>query len=92
MAWSETFRSMARMLKGAAEDLCGGRLVLTHEGGYSAAYVPFIGLAVIEELSGIDSGVEDPYRFICEHAGQQDLQPHQETAIAASEKLLANLG
>jgi acetoin utilization deacetylase AcuC-like enzyme len=90
MAWSETFRSMTAMLKRAAELLCAGRLVLTHEGGYSAAYVPFIGLAVIEELSGIKSPIDDPYRFICEHGGQQELQPHQDDLIRRAEALLDN--
>ncbi len=88
MAWSETFRAMARMLKGAADELCGGRLVLTHEGGYSAPYVPFMGLAVMEELSGIDSGVSDPYAFFAGTLGGQELQPHQDAVIAEAEKLL----
>jgi acetoin utilization deacetylase AcuC-like enzyme len=89
MAWSETFRDMTRMLKGAAEELCGGRLVLTHEGGYSQSYVPFMGLAVLEELSGERSGVDDPYAPICSHAGQQDLQSHQDAVIRQAEALLA---
>jgi acetoin utilization deacetylase AcuC-like enzyme len=88
MAWSETFRAMTAMIKGAAASLCSGRLVLTHEGGYSAAYVPFMGLAVVEELSGYHSGVRDPYWDICAHGGQQDLQPHQDALIAAAELLV----
>ena len=32
------------------------RLVLAHEGGYSEIYVPFCGVAVLEELTGIKSG------------------------------------
>ena len=35
-----------------ADDLCGGRLAVIHEGGYAEAYVPFCGLAVVEALSG----------------------------------------
>jgi hypothetical protein len=31
-----------------------------HEGGYSEAYVPFCGLATIEELAGIRTEVTDP--------------------------------
>ena len=57
----DTFREMTRMVKAAAETLCGGRLALVHEGGYSPAHVPFLGLAVIEELSGIQTGVTDPF-------------------------------
>jgi acetoin utilization deacetylase AcuC-like enzyme len=57
---SESFRQMTRLLREAAEALCGGRLVLVHEGGYSEAYVPFCGHAVIEELSGRRTAVVDP--------------------------------
>jgi acetoin utilization deacetylase AcuC-like enzyme len=92
MAWSETFREMTRMLKGAADELCAGRLVLTHEGGYSAPYVPFMGLAVMEELSGIDSGVTDPYAFFTATLGGQELEPHQDAVIAEAEKLLDRIG
>ncbi|EPL15951.1 class II histone deacetylase [Pseudomonas sp. CF161] len=57
---SDSFRSMTRLLRQTAEHLCQGRLVLVHEGGYSEAYVPFCGLAVIEELAGIRTAVSDP--------------------------------
>lgn len=63
MLSSEDFRLMARVIKQAAAELCGGRLVLAHEGGYSEAYVPFCGLAVMEELSGHRTEVEDPLRL-----------------------------
>lgn len=39
------------------------------EGGYSDAYVPFCGLAVVEELSGGRSGVEDPFLPFLRPAG-----------------------
>ena len=42
------------------------------------AYTPFCGLAVLEELSGISTGVEDPFLPIFEGYGYQELQPHQE--------------
>ena len=60
MAYSETYRAMTRMSMAAADELCGGRLVLSHEGGYSPLYVPFCGLAVMEELSGVKTPVDDP--------------------------------
>ena len=40
--------------------LCGGKLVVAHEGGYSDIYVPFCGLAVVEALLGTRSAVIDP--------------------------------
>jgi acetoin utilization deacetylase AcuC-like enzyme len=44
----------------AADTLCGGKLVLVHEGGYSEVYVPFCGHAVLEELSGAPVSAPDP--------------------------------
>lgn len=60
MATSEAFRAMARQVCGLAEELCGGKIVVAHEGGYSDIYVPFCGLAVVEELLGTRSAVIDP--------------------------------
>ena len=55
---AETYRLMTRQLLQAADDLCGGRLVMAHEGGYSEVHVPFCGHAVLQEMSGsnIDAG------------------------------------
>jgi acetoin utilization deacetylase AcuC-like enzyme len=55
---ADTFRRMTRAVMELAADICGGRLVLVHEGGYSEVHVPFCGHAVLEELSG--SGVTAP--------------------------------
>ena len=57
---SDGYRELADMMLGVAARNCGGRLVVEHEGGYSSAYVPFCGFAVVEQLSGIRSDVEDP--------------------------------
>lgn len=57
---AETFRAMTRAVKQAAQDLCGGRLVLVHEGGYSEVHVPFCGHAVLEELTGSGLRAPDP--------------------------------
>ncbi|WP_126974528.1 class II histone deacetylase [Frigidibacter oleivorans] len=60
LATADTFREMTRMARAAAEELCGGRLVLVHEGGYSEAHVPFCGHAVLEELTGSAFRAPDP--------------------------------
>ena len=44
-----------------AEEICGGRLVMLQEGGYSAAYVPYCTVAAIEPLLGVDLGITDLY-------------------------------
>ncbi|TRA95258.1 MULTISPECIES: class II histone deacetylase [Rhizobium/Agrobacterium group] len=57
---SETFRAMTDAILEAADCLCGGRVAVIHEGGYSEVYIPFCGLAVLEALSGFSTGVQDP--------------------------------
>lgn len=57
---SDSFRAMTACVRQLAERVCGGRLVLVHEGGYAESYVPFCGLAVIEELTGRRTAVSDP--------------------------------
>lgn len=61
MLCSMDFRYYTRLMRKAAEKHCQGRLLLCHEGGYSEEQVPFCGLAVVEELSGEDTGVVDPF-------------------------------
>ena len=58
-AHSETFRYLMRVTMNAADELCSGRVVVAHEGGYSEFYVPFCGHALIEELSGHRTDVVD---------------------------------
>lgn len=57
---SDSYRAMTDAVLAAADTLCGGRVVMVHEGGYSEHYVPFCGLAVIESLSGRRTAVVDP--------------------------------
>lgn len=61
LAHSGTYRALTAALMQAADTLCGGRLVLVHEGGYSEALVPFCGQAIMETLSGQATAVTDPF-------------------------------
>jgi acetoin utilization deacetylase AcuC-like enzyme len=88
---SGTYREMTRMLMIAARDLCGGRLVLCHEGGYSPAYTPACGLAVIEELAGARTAYEDFAGTWAAAIGGQELAAHQEAAIAAAVPLVTRV-
>lgn len=60
LASSHTFREMTVKIMQAADDLCDGKLVMAHEGGYSEVHVPFCGHAVLEAMSGSDINIEDP--------------------------------
>ncbi len=90
MLHSAAYRELTRAVLGVADRHAGGRLVVIHEGGYAPAYTPFCGLAVLEELSGRATGVEDPFLPIFEGYGYQELQPHQEAVVAAAEAAWAS--
>lgn len=62
LATADTFAEMTRMTMQAADDLCEGRLLLVHEGGYSEAHVPFCGHAVIAALASSSTEAPDPLR------------------------------
>jgi acetoin utilization deacetylase AcuC-like enzyme len=86
MCYADTYREMTARLMSSAKALCGGKLVVCHEGGYSPQVVPFAALAIIEQLSGCKTDVIDPLSgHIATFAGQ-DLQPHQDAVIAAVER------
>uniref|UniRef100_A0A182T3L1 Histone deacetylase domain-containing protein n=1 Tax=Anopheles maculatus TaxID=74869 RepID=A0A182T3L1_9DIPT len=79
---SDSFRAMTAQVQNAADRLCGGKLVMVHEGGYAEAYVPFCGLAVMEELSGIRTEVQDPLLgFIQQQQPRDAFNQFQRTAI-----------
>jgi acetoin utilization deacetylase AcuC-like enzyme len=88
---SETYRAMAASVVKAAGELCGGRLLATHEGGYSNAYVPFCGLPILEEFSGFRTHVTDPYLEELMQMGGQELKPHQADVIEAAAKLVRGI-
>ncbi len=60
LATAETFGTLTAELRAAAQELCAGRLVLVHEGGYSEMHVPFCGHAALEALSGSAIRAGDP--------------------------------
>jgi len=61
LATVDTFRLMTRHVMAIADDICGGRLMMAHEGGYSEVYVPFCGHAVLQEMSGSSIDAPDPF-------------------------------
>ena len=61
LATAETFDAMTTRVMALADDLCAGRVMMTHEGGYSETYVPFCGHAVLARLSGSKITAPDPF-------------------------------
>ena len=58
---SSGYRQLTELLLNVADEVCAGKLMMTHEGGYSPIYVPYCGLAVLETMSGIKTDVPDPF-------------------------------
>jgi acetoin utilization deacetylase AcuC-like enzyme len=58
------YRAMTGMLRDVASEVCGGRLVVAQEGGYSQHYAPYCSAAIAEGLcDGLNgtSPIEEPY-------------------------------
>jgi acetoin utilization deacetylase AcuC-like enzyme len=81
------FRGIAERLVALATELCDGRLVCSHEGGYSPVHAPFCGLAVLEALSGRATGVEDPFDAGFANSPAHPLTPWQDERIAQAEEV-----
>lgn len=91
MLGSPDFRYFTNLVKSYADAKCDGKLFVVHEGGYSKEAVPFCGLAVLEEMTGIDSGVTDPFGSEVAGLGEQELQPHQCARVKECEALVVKL-
>jgi acetoin utilization deacetylase AcuC-like enzyme len=84
---SECFALMTERVKRAAASLCEERLVLCHEGGYSSAYVPYCGLAVVECLAGVRTDVVDPWISDTRRVRRLPLRAHEADAIDTAVQL-----
>ena len=92
MLSSKSYREITAAMKSLAVELCGGRLLFTHEGGYAAVHVPFCAHAVIEELCGLEPIAEDPFVEFLEGMGGHQLYPHQEQIINEAAQLAVKIG
>ena len=88
LATAETFRALTARARDAAAELCSGRLVLVHEGGYSEVYVPFCGHAVLEEMAGSATRAPDP---LAETLAARQPGPAWQEAVSRHIGLLADL-
>ena len=61
LATAETFKVLTQQVKFLAQDLCDGRLMMAHEGGYSEVYVPFCGHHIIAEMADSNIIAPDPF-------------------------------
>ena len=91
MMHSDGYRSLTKKILEAAHYHCTGKVLMCHEGGYNPATVPFDGLAVVEELSGISTGISDPFSPVFSELGGQELQSSQKVMVDKAAVLLENL-
>ncbi len=61
LATADTFGHMTRQVMDLAAEICDGKLLMVHEGGYSETYVPFCGHRVLEVMSGSVITAPDPF-------------------------------
>ena len=80
----ECFAVLTDRVMAAAGELCDGRLVLCHEGGYSSAYVAYCGLAIVERLAGVSTGVVDPWLDDERTVAATPLRAHESAAVDAA--------
>jgi acetoin utilization deacetylase AcuC-like enzyme len=85
------YRAIGRRVRDIADQLCGGRIVLVQEGGYSEVYTPFSTLGALEGAFGLTVGVADPFEEQSELARACSVFTHDtEIAIAAAEAAHVN--
>jgi len=81
MVTTDGYTKMTKLMRELAEEHCGGKLVALHEGGYSTAYVPFCSHAVVEEMSGFKTDVEDPFLPVYGSTPYNVLANHQKARV-----------
>ena len=89
MLVTESYRELTHRLMSAAEVLCGGRLLFCHEGGYSPAYAPWCGLAVMETLAKLPP-TPDPFGHLASMGGQ-DLKPAESVVLDRAAALIEEI-
>jgi acetoin utilization deacetylase AcuC-like enzyme len=82
---TEGFRALAAGVARLADELCDGRLVLFHEGGYSLEHLPLCDVAIVEALAGLPASfATDPL----EPDVAPDLRDAERAAIDAAASVL----
>ena len=77
------YRDMTRILMDVADEVCAGRIMMTHEGGYSPTYVPLCGVSVLSELSGVPVDVLHPLYAGFDTMPEHRISADQQRAIEA---------
>lgn len=87
MVTKRGFKTMTRQLLDAADRHSDGNVVFVQEGGYSANYMPVCAIGMLEEMTGIDSGMGDPFAAHLAPQVAGEIFDHQRGAINAAAAL-----
>ena len=82
MLASTDYAWMMQRLMEVADKYAKGRIIVTHEGGYSATYVPYCGLATLEAMSGASQILTDPFDAVVAAYGGQEASGDQKALIS----------
>jgi hypothetical protein len=93
MLIAETYAELTGLITHAADQLCGGRVVVAHEGGYDPNYGPFCGKAVIETLhqghqAPLTARVLDPFGHIVGGYGARPMRDDERAVVDQAAKLV----
>lgn len=89
LATADTFGQMTAQVMALADEVCDGKLVMVHEGGYSETYVPFCGHNVLQTLSGSQTHAPDPFAEVFPlRQPDAGFDAYLDGVIAAMEKAL----
>jgi acetoin utilization deacetylase AcuC-like enzyme len=91
MMTSDGYRDLTSMLMEVAAEVCGGRIVFSHEGGYSEMHAPYCGLAVMETLAGRRTGIVDPWQEPMMAWAGHEVVPHQQVVVDAAADLVSRI-
>jgi acetoin utilization deacetylase AcuC-like enzyme len=91
MLTSGGFADLTAALLAVADEVCDGRVVFAHEGGYNPAHVPFCALSVLSTLAGTTMPVADPFGPLLSAIAGQELQPAQRAAIDKAALAVADI-
>jgi acetoin utilization deacetylase AcuC-like enzyme len=81
MVTMDGYYQMASQLRKLAQEVCGGKLVVTQEGGYNPSYSPLCAYAVVAGLLGAEMEIGDPIAFYPEDKirAERDVRALQES-------------
>lgn len=91
MVTKRGFRQLTRHLLDAADQLCDGNIVFLQESGTNPSYLSICGIGMLEEMTGVDTGIGDPFAAYLDPQGVDEIADHQRRAVGAAAALVSDV-